>query len=96
VYNEGKKMKTENWAIKIEKLIVDGQKEVLDRISNVENELVEVKSDVHGLKSDVQRLDKKIDHVHISLKNEIKATAYAIKDIIDEHIKLPANLAYAG
>lgn len=80
---------------KIEKLIVDGQKEVLEKVGKVEERLGGVEEKLGKAE---ERLDKKISAVHASLKNEIKVTAFVLKDELgkkidqklEEHMRIPA------
>ena len=92
---------------KIEKLIVDGNKALSDKIDNLDMRLTgrmdKLEGKMDGLEGRADKIDKKINAVHVSLKNEIKTTAYAldskiedtgaeIKKKLDEHIRQPAHI----
>lgn len=90
-------------AEKIEKLILDNNKQVLSRLDRLEEgqgglmegqrELMEGQRE---LKNGQKRLEAKVDAVHPSLKKEITATAYAIKDDIKDKVDEHLRLAHAG
>jgi uncharacterized protein YdcH (DUF465 family) len=89
--------KTINLADRIEKLITGGNREVLDRIGKVVERLEDVKLE---LKDDIKRaennLNQKLDAVHISLKNEIRVTGYALKDEIKDRVADHVRLAHVS
>ncbi len=62
----------------------EGQRSLENKVDGLGNRFV-------GLESKVDRLDKKIDVVHTSLKNEIKSTFYALNDKLDEHLRQPSH-----
>jgi len=90
---------------RIEKLIVDGQKEVLGRLDRLggrmdglDGRMDRLDGRMDGLEGGLRKLDKKVDVVHSSLKNEIQIAGLALKDDIreldeklDAHMKLPAH-----
>ena len=87
---------------KIEALIIDGQNKIADRLDKLDGSLrseISTLGDkvnsldhkVNLLDNKVNSLDKKLDKVHESLKNEIKLTAYILKDELHDHLKQPAH-----
>lgn len=47
----------------------------------------------NALRDDIKLLDKKVEHVHLSLKNEMKFTYMALNEKIEDHIKQPSHSA---
>ena len=64
----------------------EGQKVLEDKVDTLNN-------GQKVLKDKVDSLDKKIYQVHESLKNEIKITAMAINEKLEEHMKQPSHAA---
>jgi hypothetical protein len=72
------------------KLVLEGHDVLNKKIDGVKRELKEeigiVSSRVDSVGSRVDSVSKKLDVVHASLKNEIKATATAVKYELDSRI----------
>ena len=85
---------------RIEDLIVGGNKEVIDR---VEKKIEDTKQELRQeFRKEIGIVKEKMQEVYSGLKNEIKVTAYAVKDEIkddikrvegklDEHMRQPAH-----
>lgn len=70
------------------KLALEGQDVLRSEMKQMEQRLSE---GIQGNSLKIGILSKKLDAVHSSLKNEIKITAMAINDKLDEHIRLPSH-----